>query len=433
MSALFELSFIKKYLTPSRKQLSVSLIALLSIGVITLVVWLVVLFLSVTEGIERNWLQKLTALNAPIRLQPTPEYFQSYYYTVDKYSADSNYMSKTLGQKAHALLSDPYNPEMDESLPKWVAQPDRDQSGQLKDPVKGVMEILQELNGSYKGFAFQDIESSGALLRLNLIRQDPSALEPYEMQSQLTNVSYLATFPEKNPSLKELLLPPSEEDLNHLLLLGKHAEPQVASALKNAWISQLKTKKDFWQLPFELLPEKESFEAVAYSYQDSISHLILPVAGAEKASMTLERRGNRLFYKAQNASEIPLDPETPLFIHGSMEFEVEELEGLEGGKVRAQLQQKSLIGSVSLEGLEVVKASLRAHFKEAPKTIPPWPYSHEGKLFLPESGEKSGIVLSKHFRDHGVHLGDSGYLAYSSTGFSGTKEIHLPTLQNRPR
>lgn len=214
---MFEFSFIKKYLTPQRKQLSVSLIALLSVAVITLVVWLLVVFLSVTEGLERNWIHKLTALNAPIRLQPTPEYFSSYYYNVDQYSAASRYLSKTIGQKAASLISNPYDPEFDEELPAKMAKPDLDPSGNLKDPTKGAIGVLESLKTSVKGLTFQDVEMSGALLRLDLLRQDRSV----EMQSQLTNVSYLASIPDKNPFLPELIVSPTPEDQSNVNFLKK--------------------------------------------------------------------------------------------------------------------------------------------------------------------------------------------------------------------
>ncbi|MCX6989569.1 MAG: ABC transporter permease, partial [Chlamydiae bacterium] len=77
---MFELSVALKYLVPKKKQLSVTLIASMSVGVISLVVWLVLVFLSVTEGMEKNWLKKLTDLNAPLKITPTKKYFSSYYY-----------------------------------------------------------------------------------------------------------------------------------------------------------------------------------------------------------------------------------------------------------------------------------------------------------------------------------------------------------------
>ncbi|MFS8562854.1 MAG: hypothetical protein LVR00_00350 [Rhabdochlamydiaceae bacterium] len=89
----------------------------MSVGVIALVVWLVLIFLSVTEGIERNWLEKLTSLNAPVRITPTPAYYSSYYYLSDSLSSSSHYAPKNIGQKASSLQSDPYNPDIDQEIP----------------------------------------------------------------------------------------------------------------------------------------------------------------------------------------------------------------------------------------------------------------------------------------------------------------------------
>jgi len=52
---LFELSIARKYLLPRKRQISLSLISIMSVGVISLVVWLVLVFLSVIAGIEKGW------------------------------------------------------------------------------------------------------------------------------------------------------------------------------------------------------------------------------------------------------------------------------------------------------------------------------------------------------------------------------------------
>lgn len=197
----FELSFVRKYLTPRKKQLSVSLITFMSVGVIALVVWLLLLFLSVTEGIERTWLQKLTALNAPIRIQPTERYFSSYYYNADLFSSSSHFASKTIGQKAAALLSDPHDPEQDASLPVFMPPPDSDTKGYI-DPVKRAYSALTSL-----GLTYQDYEMSGAMMRLRLVR----AQGMHEVETQLTQVSYLATLADASPTLAQLILPPMKE------------------------------------------------------------------------------------------------------------------------------------------------------------------------------------------------------------------------------
>src|SRR5690348_11450448 len=152
---MFELSIALKYLIPRRKQLSVSLIALMSIIVISLVVWLVLIFLSVTEGIEKNWLGKLTALNAPLRITPTEQYYSSYYHLADSYSAASQFTSKNIAQKAASLLTDPYSAEEDAGLPRGFASPDLGANGKLKDLVKQAYSILEELKAKHPTLAYQ--------------------------------------------------------------------------------------------------------------------------------------------------------------------------------------------------------------------------------------------------------------------------------------
>lgn len=425
---MFELSFIRKYLTPRRKQLSVSLIALLSVSVITLVVWLVVLFLSVTEGIEKNWLGKLTALNAPVRLQPTEEYFHSYYYNVDRYSAASHYMSKTIGQKARSMLTDPYDPEFDEEIPYSIAQPDFNELGSLRDPVKGAIEVLNGMKKELPGLAYQDIEMSGALLRLNLLREESGSLYPTVMESQLTNVSYLSTFPSENPSIQELLLPPSTEDLNHLLFLAMRSEEtaRIDPILKSSSIHSLKSKGDLWRFPIELLPEKQPLAVEAYKHKGEISHLMLPISVRKESLDTVERRGNRLFFKREGQQEIPLDEATPLFSYGNLDFQVKEQVKPLLFAVTSSLQGLPIEGVVPMEGLEVKEASLVTEFADAPSLEPVWPFFANHAPRLPVWEGAKGIMIARHFKENGVKLGDRGTLSYTSASPTGAKEMEIP-------
>ncbi|MFA6502352.1 MAG: ABC transporter permease, partial [Parachlamydiales bacterium] len=93
---MFEIKIAFKYLLFKKRRLSSSLISLLSVLIISIVVWLILVFLSVTNGIEKNWIDKLTSLNAPIRIAPTEQYYSSYYYLIDSISAESNYTYKTI-------------------------------------------------------------------------------------------------------------------------------------------------------------------------------------------------------------------------------------------------------------------------------------------------------------------------------------------------
>lgn len=196
---MFELRVALKYLVPKTKSLSTALISLMSVFVISLVVWLVLVFLSVTAGIEKNWLNKLTSLYAPLRISPTDDYYRSYYYQVDGIAAHSNYTLKTIGEKAVAPQSDPYQPDSDIEIPLYWSDADVDSHQQLKDPVKLAFRELQQLQATFPDLYFQDYEISGALLKLDLDRGGRT--------STLSQMTYLLSFAEENPRLAGLLLP----------------------------------------------------------------------------------------------------------------------------------------------------------------------------------------------------------------------------------
>lgn len=196
---MFEISIAIRYLLPKKKQLSVSLISMMSIGVIALVVWLSLVFLSVTEGIEKKWLHKLTSLQAPLRLTPTSHYYTSYYYQIDAFSGASNFQSKTIHEKWLATHSDPYNPLEDQELPLFFPSPDP-----VQDPVKTAFALLQDLR-SKQPISFSDFEVGGALLRLQLLRDSPQG----KVQTFLTQASYVSSMPEGIAATESLLLPSS--------------------------------------------------------------------------------------------------------------------------------------------------------------------------------------------------------------------------------
>ena len=171
----------------------------MSVAVIALVVWLVLIFLSVTEGIEKNWLQKLTSLNAPLRITPTQAYYSSYYYLTDSISSASYYQQKTIGEKALSFQSDPYNPDIDQELPPYWPSAERDSQGLLIDPVKRTYDILDKLKNQDGSLSYQNYEISGAMLKIDLNRSPQS-------HTTLSQASYLLSFSDKNPFLQSLIL-----------------------------------------------------------------------------------------------------------------------------------------------------------------------------------------------------------------------------------
>ncbi|MBI5273305.1 MAG: ABC transporter permease [Chlamydiia bacterium] len=217
MIALFELQVALRYLLPRKRSLSTTLVSWLSILIISLVVWLVLIFLSVTSGMERNWLKKLTSLHAPIRITPTDAYYASYYYRIDSLSAASNFSLKTIGEKSTSPFSDPYDPERDPELPLYWQPADRTADGTLKDPVKELLNTLESLHSAMPDIAYQDYEISGALLRIALHTDTFEGATSY-----LSQMTYLLSLTDKNPHLQELLLPPTNMQIPHAYFAQGH-------------------------------------------------------------------------------------------------------------------------------------------------------------------------------------------------------------------
>lgn len=453
---MFELSIIRKYLIPRRKQLSVTLIASMSVAVIALVVWLVLVFLSVTEGIERSWLEKLTSLNAPVRINPTNAYYSSYYYKVDSISAASNYRPKSVGQKLSTLVSDPYNPSEDPEIPASWQSPDLTADGSLRDPVKTAFKILEQFKQKHPDVAFQDYEVSGAMLRLQLVRTDSPVLtiRGSESQSFLTQVSYLSSFADQSPYMKSLILKPTVKDINHLLFLSNYAldgatsdKPELGSndglafrekisqLMQNLSIHKVKTSLSTWRMPLELLPEKTEFKAAAYLKGGQISHLTLSDKKQPPSELILEgilrRNGTSLLF---NEELVP--PTAPLFIEDGLEFKAtflpssiktaKQLRDLKFS-VAGSLQGKPLKGELAFDGIEIADGDAKTQFDTKPTFAPLWSYSLKEKIVLPQIVAKErGILLAKNFQDGGVRIGDSGYLSYQAATASGPQEQRLP-------
>jgi lipoprotein-releasing system permease protein len=215
---LFELQVALKYLIPRKRALSTALISALSVLVISLVIWLVLVFLSVTGGMEKNWLHKLTSLHAPIRITPTENYYSSYFYQIDTLSAASNYSPKTIGEKEDAALSDPYSPDTDVEIPLYWDPPSRCKDGALLDPVKSAYRELGALKDEIPGLAFEDYEISGALLKVALANG-----------SSLSQMTYLLSIAKENPHLESLIIdPPDDLDETAVYLPKSYRENGVS-------------------------------------------------------------------------------------------------------------------------------------------------------------------------------------------------------------
>jgi lipoprotein-releasing system permease protein len=472
---MFELSVACKYLIPRRRQLSVSIISLISVLVIALVVWLIVVFFSVTDGLEKNWVHKLTALTAPLRITPTEAYYHSYYYQVDGISEASGYASKTIREKQEASTADPYDPILDEEIPSTWPTPDRDAEGNVKDLVKLVYGSLGEIH-HVPGLQGQDFELTATHIRLNLFRPS-TLLQAHPLyggmaQSTLAYPAYLGNFEGNNSHFGQTLLPVEERDLsNFLSLIGfssqdtneegeSHNTPlkpkELQRRLKHFFdvvsVKRLQTRASGWTLPRQLFPAHALWNVCVILKDQEIVRLVIPQYAQDrlKVQRTLEEQGLTVISAQVSIEEEaltllvphhvpqPISPRLPLVVAGGASFAAQlDPRSLERARrvedlrfqVEVPIQETLLQGNVFYRGLEIASATLLS--TDASEASPPWIYrttnAHGSAFVLPKSTEEGeGILLPKSFRDAGVLIGDRGSLSYLAPTASLLQEQLIP-------
>lgn len=473
---MFELSVASKYLTPRWRQLSVSIISTVSILVIALVVWLIIVFFSVTDGLEKGWIQKLIALTAPIRITPTEAYTHSYYYQIDTISAASEYSPKSIGSKLSTLTTDPYDPTVDEELPSQFPLADREADGSLKDIVKKTFQIASNLN--FPGLRIHDYEMTISNLRLHLAHESATASTN---QSFLSQAAYLGSFDKNNSEFLKALLPISMQDLKNVMEMmtmssgnvqedtPDHFRPldaatvqnKLSNFFQNVTIHELKTPPQGWMLPYKLLiapkdgniaPQK--FQVVVVNSKQGIVRVVIP---QDRKSLSilqnrlinegyttevgqLEVTDNEITLKLTGSDKATL-LNAPVFIDGGVSFPAKLIEASLAQirfaqdvrfEVRINLQGNELKGQVSLGTLVFQNAEIQTHYESVPSNIPSWMYviaPPEGEMEMrlpldPQAGD--GVMLPKSFRDAGALLGDRGILSYYAPTTSSIQEQRIP-------
>ena len=313
---MFELSVACKYLIPRRRQMSVSIISLISILVITLVVWLIVVFFSVTDGLEKNWINKLTALTAPVRITPTEAYYNSYYYQVDSLSDATGYSHKTIGQKRATPPGDPYDPNFDQELPADWPLPDLHPGGTLKDLVHEVFESLRSIK-NVPNLSARDFELTASHIHLKLIRDATLShaqnIYGSTTQSFLNYPTYLGNFEADNPQLDQILRPLTAKDLsNYYQLLdrrektmqgeGSFSPPHLQKRLHNFFnsvqIETLIARPSGWTIPRPLLPQEARWQVLALMKDQNIQRIVVATDRQHLAALRqmLEEQGMNVAY-----------------------------------------------------------------------------------------------------------------------------------------
>ncbi len=458
---MFELALIKKYLHPRFKQLSVSIISLVSVLVITLVVWLVLVFLSVVNGMEKNWTEKLIALSAPLQIMPTENYYQSDYYQLDSISHEANYSFKTIEEK---MVTQPsYDPLIDEEPSNvWVPS-----SG--TDLVREVFNSITSLN-SKTLFPVQanDFQLSIANARFKLLRSfnDCNLGHGADSQSFLTQIAYLSSFEPSNKRLQKTLLKLSPQDLSNIFsLLGSSAQniqedqpdkdPVLSGSIfrkrldnffKHIDITHLKTGPQGYFFSRDFLAHSGSIKALLVDGNT----LIIPQTVA-----SLNEFKQRCIQQNVDAKIVQINLSKDLVSFNKNSFDLKQFHLKLPGE--AQLNAKLITSSlkravvpnqvkfllksdmqgtpfskeVFFNNLEIGKAKPTQSFDEFPKDLPLWAYTVKQdrgpNLILPEDYEVGdGVLLPKSFRENGVLCGDRGYLSYQCQTTSSMQEMRIP-------
>ncbi len=470
----YELAVAFKYLIPRKRQLSASVIALLSVLVISLVVWLVVVFLSVMDGLEKTWVERLVALNAPMRLTPKEAYYDSYYYRVDTISAASDYLEKSLGEKRYSLLSDPYDPFIDPQLPDYWPEADLHQDGSFKDIVKETFQALQSVAKRFSSTTHvtaSEYETAFSTLRLR-VQQAPS---PARLISQFSMLSSVAG---ETTTLAQTLLHPSPEDLNHLLemltlspeevrkeapshellLPPQQFQERARRFFAHATPSHLCATSTDWQIPHRLLPDLGTFEVLVLHNAFPRPAIKLITSSTEKelyqAYNAFKAEGYRveigtLTLHSQSmtltSKEIPsllLPRSTPLFLRSPplmnakfLETSLPDAASLDDllFDVAFSIQDTLISGTISYgDHVQIAKMDVEHLFSTLPEIEPLWAYEvveSQGhrSLHLPEDTYVGhGVLLAKDFQQGGAQLGDRGYLGYFGPQLSSLQEQRLP-------
>lgn len=457
---MFELSVAAKYLTPRWRQLSVSIISMISILVIAMVVWLIVVFFSVTNGLAKNWIEKLVGLTAPVRIIPTEAYYQSYFYQVDGISSVSEYTLKTIGEKLASPLSNPYDAAFDEEVPLQWPAPHIEENGELVDPVKKAFEQIQAEN-----LTASDYELTMANLRLRLLRSGTGVVQ--KAQSFLNQAAYLGSLDETNTQLAKALIKYTPADIGNILRMTTVAADQqqdeapervfkasaevikerIQTFFNYASIQALRTPPNGFRLSKSLIPNAVSLKAYAVFRNGILVKVFLPLHEKDLPpdSQDLAYQNARLIKNNQSfelrtdAEVAEIDPKRiPIILAGGVELEAEIIPESVSTVVDPShlrfaihflLQGHHVAGELPLGHLEVAKATLVTDFLAPPPVNLFWFYRVNGKYVLPSPSEiGEAILLPKSFRDSGAFVGDAGSLSYYSPTISSIQEQRTPVF-----
>jgi lipoprotein-releasing system permease protein len=436
----YEFAVAAKYLIPRTKQLSVSIISLISLLVISLVIWLVLVFMSVTDGLEKTWINKIVSVSAPLRVTPNELYFKSYYHNIDSLSAKSSYRTKSLKEKLASDETDPYDPNVDSQIPSDWQEKDLNDKGLLWDIVKDTYSIIQTLPG---------VKTDLFEVNVAQLVFDQNPIQDFD-RMYTNQIAYFVSIPENSPNFKKNCCPITGEDAKNLLnnLVDKQEDlsentSTICSFFENCEVEGLKAQKGGWLIEKSILPQNSPLKAIGMlpgpqrlifckDNEETLSLLnLLKQSGYQAKLGTFIIKEGALFFDDEELSEdTPLvlnqytslkaildktSLETADYIY-DIKFDVDDL-----------LQNEPLKGKVHLtRSLTFDNVLLKSHFENEPINPPKWPYNLNNQTKLQEDDTLGDpLLLSKQYKDSGIKVGQTASIIYNAATTSGLKEMKI--------
>lgn len=166
-------AFIRKYLCPRPSNTGVFLLSLFSTLLIALVLWLGLLFLSLTESMERKWKDQLFRYCSPLKVELTKDYFDSWYYQSDLFSQTAGYQPRPLAEK----MAQP-----------WLFSASEEEMGDLAADERVQKDLLGELQQicAHHGVMAQPFEVGAAMIDLKTAKGYMTSLSYFQSEPRLS-------------------------------------------------------------------------------------------------------------------------------------------------------------------------------------------------------------------------------------------------------
>lgn len=409
---MFEFSIALAYLLPHRSRKTLSFVGILASCVISVIVWLLIVFVSITHSVEHQWLSKMTSLSAPLRIKPTQAYFDSYYSQIDKYCESSNYTPKSLKEKLQTACSDPFDPDVDENI-AHLPLPHRDQFGELIDPVKRVDTLLARYK-AHNLFSYEEYALSAGAFHLNFKKEG--------VAQTLNQILYVTSYAQDSLARGQLIEPWDQDDLNHLIKNEslEHCLWSLDEILNTVIFDQIKLEPFSLKAP-ESLSLKNPCPALAViNAEGRIKSVMLLTDESSKKQLPSGLKLG-LYNMAQKSFDHHEAATADIYLDSLNHITLTGIKNTPSGRkflIKGEFGSKTYFFELSPKDFKLT------YFKLRHSCVPLLQ-----KLLLKPNGTPPYPVLApKTFKEQGAKIGDKGFISYGAKTLSGFQEMKAPVI-----